>query len=75
MTLSSGPCAPPTGPPDEGDVAACLAELARLGYRQEATYHPASRFWLFQWYETGIYTALALGLAGFCFWRIRRRLS
>jgi hypothetical protein len=26
----------------------------------------------FQWYESGIYTALALGLAGFCFWRIRR---
>jgi ABC-type transport system involved in multi-copper enzyme maturation permease subunit len=75
VTLSSGPCAPPTGPPDEGEVAACLAELARLGYRQEATYHAASRFWLFQWYETGIYTALALGLAGFCFWRIRRRLS
>jgi hypothetical protein len=39
------------------------------------TYQPASRFWRFQWYETGIYTALALALAGFCFWRLRHRLS
>jgi ABC-type transport system involved in multi-copper enzyme maturation permease subunit len=75
MSSSSGPCAPPAGPPDEGTVTACLDEIQRLGYRQEATYHPSSRFWPFQWYETGIYTALALGLAGFCFWRIRRRLS
>jgi len=52
-----------------------LAEVTRLGYRQQVTYQPSSRFWAFQWYETGIYTALTLGLAGFCFWRIRRRLS
>jgi ABC-type transport system involved in multi-copper enzyme maturation permease subunit len=75
MSSSSGPCAPPTGRLDEGSVTACLAEIQRLGYRQEATYHPSTRFWPFQWYETGIYTALALGLAGFCFWWIRRRLS
>jgi hypothetical protein len=49
--------------------------MKRLGYRQRVTYQPASRFWPFQWYETGIYTALALSLAGFCFWRLRRRLS
>jgi hypothetical protein len=24
-----------------------------------------------QWYETGIYLAVALALAGFCLWRIR----
>jgi ABC-type transport system involved in multi-copper enzyme maturation permease subunit len=75
MSSSSGPCARPTGTLDEGSVTACLDEIQRLGYRQEATYHPSTRFWPFQWYETGIYTALALGLAGFCFWRIRRRLS
>ena len=46
--------------------SACLAEITRLGYRQQVTYQPSSRFWAFQWYETGIYTALALGLAGFC---------
>jgi ABC-type transport system involved in multi-copper enzyme maturation permease subunit len=78
----SGPCAPSstapgeevTGPENDPQVAACLTELRRLGYRVQATYHSSSRFWPFQWYETGIYTALALGLAGFSAWWIRRRL-
>jgi hypothetical protein len=39
------------------------------------TYQPASRYWLLQWYETAIYLALALALAGFCFWWIRRGRS
>ena len=36
-------------------------------------YDPASDFWPPQWYETGIYVALAGVLAGLCFWRIRGR--
>jgi hypothetical protein len=66
----SGPCGPSQLGPSP-----CLAEITRLGYRQRVTYQPSSRFWAFQWYETGIYTALALGLAGFCLWWIRRRVS
>ncbi len=69
LSPSSGPCAPQRG------LSACLAEVTRLGYRQQVTYQPSSHFWPFQWYETGIYTALTLGLAGSCFWRIRRRVS
>ncbi|SQD96203.1 hypothetical protein FMEAI12_3550001 [Parafrankia sp. Ea1.12] len=34
-------------------------------------YHPASRFWPFQWYKTGIYVALTLALAGLSFWCVR----
>jgi len=83
LSPSSAPCGPPQGGtaqdpavagPDDS-LPACFAEIKRLGYRQQVTYQPSSRFWPFQWYETGIYTALALGLAWFCFWRIRRRLS
>jgi hypothetical protein len=73
VSTSAGPCAPSS--PPERVISACLAEITRLGYRQQLTYQPSSRFWPFQWYETGIYTALALGLAGFCLWWIRRRLS
>jgi hypothetical protein len=69
LSPSSGACAPRQG------LSPCLAEVTRLGYRQQVTYQPSSRYWPFQWYETGIYTAVTLGLAGFCFWRIRRRLS
>jgi hypothetical protein len=79
VSASSGPCVPPTGALDKErareQITKCLAEIERLGYRQEATYHPASRFWPFQWLETGIYLALALGLAGLCFRRLRRPLS
>jgi hypothetical protein len=79
----TGGCTPPRGGPPKlpagakpGDeLSACFAELTRLGYRQRVTYQPSGRFWSFQWYETGIYAALAFGLGGFCFWRIRHRLS
>lgn len=79
LSPTSGPCAPPDQPPASGgpgeELAPCLAELKRLGYRQQVTYQPASRFWPLQWYESGIFTALALGLAGFCFWWLRHRLA
>jgi hypothetical protein len=52
---------------------ACQVALGRLHLRQVVTYQPASRFWALQWYETAIFLALALALAGYCFWRIRRR--
>ncbi|HEY5358648.1 MAG TPA: ABC transporter permease subunit [Streptosporangiaceae bacterium] len=61
-------CASQTAPPQ-----ACTASLARLHLRQVVTYQPASRYWAFQWYETAIFVILALALAGFCFWRLRRR--
>jgi hypothetical protein len=83
LSPTSGPCAPPREPPASAragngpgeELAPCLAEVKRLGYRQQVTYQPASRFWRLQWYETGIFTALALGLAGFCFWWLRHRLA
>ena len=49
--------------------------LASHGIRIAVTYQPASRYWLFQWTETGIYLALALALAGCCFRRLSRRRS
>jgi hypothetical protein len=55
--------------------SACLASLTRLHLRQQVTYQPASRYWAFQWYETAIFAVLALALAGFCTWWIRRRVS
>jgi hypothetical protein len=73
VSTSSGPCAA-SGPPEQ-TRSACLAEITRLGYRQQLTYQPSSRFWPFQWYETGIYTALTLGLAGFCLWACRNGRS
>jgi hypothetical protein len=79
LTPTSGPCAPrkqspaPAGPGEA--LAPCLAEFKRLGYRQQVTYQPADRFWPLQWYETALYTALSLALAGFCAWWLRHRLT
>jgi len=47
--------------------------LASHGIRVAVTYQPTSRYWALQWTETAIYLALALALAGFCFWRVSRR--
>jgi hypothetical protein len=38
-------------------------------------HQPADRFWPLQWVETGVLLGLALLLAGFCFFWIRRRLT
>jgi hypothetical protein len=83
LSPSSGPCVPrlrqpapaPVGRNPGDELAQCFAEIKRLGYRQQVTYQPSTRFWAFQWIETGIYSVLALALAGFCFWRIRHRVS
>jgi len=56
-----------------GSTQACYASLGRLHLRQRVIYQPASRYWTFQWFETAIFLALALALAGFCFWWVRRR--
>ena len=57
------------------NFAACQAWIGRLHLRQIVTYEPASRFWDFQWVETAIFVGLAVALAGFCTWWIRRRVA
>jgi hypothetical protein len=52
----------------------CQNALGRLHLRQLISYQPASRYWLFQWLETLIFVAFSVALAGFCFWRVRRRI-
>ncbi len=47
---------------------ACGSAFATLHAQLLVTYQPASRFWAMQWYETAIFLAAALALAGFCFW-------
>ena len=51
----------------------CEAALGRMNLRQLVTYQPASRYWAFQWYETGLFLVLAGALCGCCAWLIRRR--
>jgi hypothetical protein len=64
LSTAPGACAQGTG-----DFLQCLSGN---GVRVAVSYQPASRYWAFQWYETGIFLVLAMGLGGFCYWRIRR---
>jgi hypothetical protein len=47
--------------------------VASQGIRVAESYQPASHYWPLQWSETGMFLALALALAGYCFWRLNRR--
>jgi hypothetical protein len=65
--------APPQSCLSTGPFADCAAAINRLHLRQALVYQPAGHYWSFQWYETAIFLALAVALAGFCGWWIRRR--
>jgi hypothetical protein len=64
-----------TAQSDQNDTPTFLNCLASHDIREAVTYQPVSRYWAFEWTETAIYLALALALAGYCFWRLSRRLS
>jgi hypothetical protein len=49
--------------------------LAQHGYTQWMSYQPASRFWPFQWIESGWLVALALILIATTIWLVRRRAA
>jgi hypothetical protein len=72
-STSLGPQPSACGP--NHTFTSCRAAIAGMHLREVVVYQPASRFWAFQWYETAIYLALALALAGFCIWWVRRRVS
>jgi len=56
----------------KASVSACESYIASLRLREQVTYQPASRYWAFQWTETGVFLGAALLLAGACFWWTRR---
>jgi hypothetical protein len=58
--------------PDTAAVNNCVASH---GIRVAESYQPASHYWPLQLSETGFFLILALGLAGYCFWRLDRRRS
>jgi hypothetical protein len=76
--VSTIPAACPSSPPSPGEKGGASAItpaqcMQSRGYREAISYLPTSRYWPLQWIETGIFLALALVLAWFCFWRLGRR--
>jgi ABC-type transport system involved in multi-copper enzyme maturation permease subunit len=69
-------CMPPPGPGNgQNPFSQFGACVASDNLHESMTYQPASHYWPIQWYETGIFLALAALLSGSCFWWIRRRQS
>jgi hypothetical protein len=74
-------------PPDPGVVESCVSDAATKPFDEaclarhdiavfsHATYHPDSRFWLFQAIEAGLFVAFTLVLLAFAIWWIRKRIS
>jgi hypothetical protein len=72
-TPGSNNGAPVPAPADvQNAFQACITKLGPT-YHGVVTYQPASRYWILQSYETGIFLAAALALAALCFYRIRHR--
>jgi hypothetical protein len=69
VTKACTPSAPVSGP------RSCPAHIDALHLRQLITYQPASRYWLFQWAEMGLYLGISAILAGLCARWIRRSAS
>jgi hypothetical protein len=70
---SAGPAH--NGQPSPAFQRAVQECLTRLRVTEVVSYQPISRYWPLQWYELGIFVGLALLLAGFCFWWMRRRFA
>ena len=62
------------GPATKTFDPVCLADHG-IEVLEHATYHPASRFWLFQTVEASIFVAMTLALLAFSVWWIRKRIS
>ena len=66
----------PAGPGKAGGSLEALAQcLSRHGYTQWTIYHPASRFWPFQWIQGGWQLALSALLIAATVWLVHRRAA
>jgi ABC-2 family transporter protein len=59
--------------PDPVMMKAMLTCINSFHLQSIFTYQPASRYWMFQWYEVGSYIVLSAVLASLAVWWVRRR--
>jgi hypothetical protein len=61
-------------PPPAAQLQACVTRLSS-NLHTILAYQPSSRFWPFQWAETGIFLAASLALSGLTYWWLRRQYT
>ena len=78
--FNQAPQPPPSGPKNTGPASGvtlfnnCVDTLSKTIHTLVA-YQPGSRFWPFQWAETGVFLAAALALCGLTYWWLRRQYA
>lgn len=68
-------CVGPGARPEGGPVPLAHDCLEKLGLFTQVEYHPASRFWTFQWIEAAIFFGAAAALFAFAAWWVLKRVS
>jgi ABC-type transport system involved in multi-copper enzyme maturation permease subunit len=58
-----------------GGPEVCREWIASQNLQQKVIYLGSDKFWTLQWRELGIFVAVSVLLATFCFWWIRRRVA
>jgi hypothetical protein len=71
---SGGASVPVQGSGNSTALSNCRSQAEHL-FRVAVTYQPASRYWIFQWGELGIFLALAVAAAIGCYWWVTRRAA
>jgi hypothetical protein len=72
-TLDQGPKGP-AGPVPEAvrqQMHDCVAKIGE-NYREVVTYQPGDRYWLFQWWELGVFALATALLCGYAWYHLRR---
>jgi hypothetical protein len=75
VTSTGQPFNAPGGTHDCGEgttFETCRRWIESQDLQQALSYHPDSHFWPLQLAEAGLFVGLAVLLAGFCFWWVRR---
>jgi hypothetical protein len=68
-------CPGARGAPEGGTLLSPAQCLSQNGYTQWTSYQPGSRYWPFQWIESGWLLALAVLLIATTVWLVRRRAT
>jgi ABC-2 family transporter protein len=60
--------------PNPAAFHSCQVQASHV-FHLLVTYQPASRFWPFQWIETGVFGILGLAALAICYWWVTRRIA
>lgn len=71
-SVPGGPGGGPIQTPGNSTALNCQSQAEHV-FRLAVSYQPASRYWIFQWSELGIFLALAAAAGFGCYWWITRR--